>query len=214
MTFLSLLRVNASTALRNSTHGKLLTGFLLALLWSLFAYRHLLAFAGTREWAYLLIGLSETLTAIMFIVRAAPQTISSDRLDWLAAILGTFSPFFFIPGPWGLVPAAKHAIGIGVLMQIFGMCSLNRSFGLVAAKREIKTRGMYRLVRHPLYASYLLIFTAYLLANTTVNNGIVWTVAIASLFFRMLREERHLRSDPAYCKYMAKVRYRVIPLMF
>lgn len=100
------------------------------------------------------------------------------------------------------------------MLQILGLISLNRSFALVAAKRQIKTAGMYRFVRHPLYASYLLINTGYILTNTTSMNLALYVMSMGFLYVRMVREEKHLALDPAYGQYMQQVRYRVVPFMF
>jgi protein-S-isoprenylcysteine O-methyltransferase Ste14 len=102
----------------------------------------------------------------------------------------------------------------GALLQICGVISLNRSFGLVAARREIKTVGMYRFVRHPLYASYVVIFSAYLAANPSAYNALLASVTIVCLVLRAVREERLLREDAAYRAYMQRVPYRIIPLVF
>jgi protein-S-isoprenylcysteine O-methyltransferase Ste14 len=190
------------------------TGLLMAALWSAFAYRHLRAFDQSGEWAYLLIALSETVTAAFFILRSTPKTVSCDPLDWLFAIAGTFTPLLFSPSTWGVLPAARHLIVVGMALQIVGMISLNRSFALVPAKREVKTRGMYRCVRHPLYASYLLMFTGYTLANTTPLNVLLYVMTIGLLYVRLLREEKHLALDKAYATYMQQVRFRVIPFLF
>jgi protein-S-isoprenylcysteine O-methyltransferase Ste14 len=194
--------------------ARISTGLLMATLWGLFSYRHALAFHQSGEWAYLLIALSETLTAAFFLLRSAPATVSSDPLDWLFGIAGTFTPLLFSPSEWGLLPAARHLIVPGVILQIVGMMSLNRSFALVAAKRELKTRGMYRYVRHPLYASYLLMFTGYTLANTMALNVALYVVTIGLLYVRLVREEKHLSIDTAYAAYMEQVRFRVIPFVF
>ncbi len=102
----------------------------------------------------------------------------------------------------------------GVLMQILGLISLNRSFALVAAKRAIKTDFMYRWVRHPIYASYLIVFTSYLLVYPSVNNLMVFAVLIPCMVGRIYREEVHLSQDPVYRDYMQRVRYRLIPGLF
>jgi protein-S-isoprenylcysteine O-methyltransferase Ste14 len=73
---------------------------------------------------------------------------------------------------------------------------------------------MYRFVRHPLYASYILIFIGYILGNTSLFNGAICAMATGFLFMRMLREERHLAEDPLYREYMGQVRYRIIPLIY
>lgn len=203
-----VLRVPDSRAIN------LLVGLVMASLWGLFAYRHLVAFRVTGEWTYLVACLSETLSAGFFLLRSAPVTVSKDPLDWLFAIGGTFTPLLFVPSAWGILPAAKILVVIGTVMQIFGLISLNRSYALVAAKREIKTGGMYHFIRHPLYASYLIIFTGYVLANTTWMNFALYVMTMAFLFVRLQREEKHLSLDPKYAEYMLLVRYRVIPFIF
>lgn len=192
----------------------LLVGIFMASLWVLFAYRHLQAFQTTGEWTYLVVCFSETLTAGFFLFRSAPVTVSKDPLDWLFALGGTFTALLFAPAAWGILPAAKILVVIGTVMQIFGLISLNRSFAIVAAKREIKTRGMYHFIRHPLYASYLIIFTGYILANTTWTNFAIYVLTMGFLFVRLQREEKHLSLDPKYAEYMLLVRYRVIPFIF
>lgn len=204
---------NPSSQLAQSTIIHLAVGAVMALLWGAFAYRHVLAFHHNGEWSYLLIGISETVTAMFFLLRSAPATVSSDPLDWLFAMAGTFAPLFFMPSDWALLPEAKHLILIGTALHIFGMFSLNRSFALVAARREVKTGGMYKFVRHPLYASYLLIFTGYVLANTTLANIVIYWLTAGFLYVRMVREEKHLALDPAYQAYMQQVRCRVIPFL-
>lgn len=208
--------VGTKPALRvpDSRTINLLVGVAMAALWMLFAYRHLLAFHKTGDWVYLLVCVSETLSAGFFLFRSAPTTVSKDPLDWLFGIAGTLAPLLILPVSWGLLPAAKVLVVLGFMLQIFGLLSLNRSLAIVAAKREIKTKGMYRFIRHPLYASYLLILTGYVLANTSAWNALIYTMTMGFLFVRMLREEKHLVLDPMYAEYMQRVRYRVIPYIF
>ena len=118
------------------------------------------------------------------------------------------------PADYGVLPQAEILIALGTAMQIAGLVSLNRSFALVAAKREIKTRWMYRIVRHPLYASYFLLFSGYILTHTTILNVVIYLIMVSFLSLRIIREERHLSQDPEYLDYMSNVRYRVIPYLF
>ena len=186
----------------------------MAMLWGGFAYRHVVAFKETGELTYLILCVSETLSAAFFLFRSTPTTVSVDPLDWFFAIAGTFTALLFSPSAWGLLPAARNLISLGTVLQIFGLISLNRSYALVAAKREVKTTGMYRFVRHPLYASYLLTFTGYVLANTTPMNFIIYVITMGLLYVRLTREERHLILDPTYAEYTRQVRFRVIPHVF
>ena len=187
---------------------------LLVPIWMLFGYRHVNAVLLTGEWSYLFLCASETLTVLFLMVRTVPQSVSIVRSDWLIAILGTFSTMLLFPTQWGLLPVAKHAIVLGTGLQLLGIVSLNRSFAIVPARRQIKTAGMYRLVRHPLYASYLITFTGYLLSNSSWDNFAIYLFAMGCLLVRVYREEAHLALDAHYRAYMQRVRFRVIPFVF
>lgn len=190
-----------------------MSGVLLAAIWGMFAYAHLLSFMETREWPLLLFCLSETLGVFFYLLRSRPETISSRLYDWVVAIAGTFVPLLFRPAAEGILPAG-NLIVVGAVCQMLSLLSLNRSFALVAAKREIKTAWMYRIVRHPLYASYSLIFAGYLLSHATTDNLLVYLATMALMCLRIFREESHIARDPVYREYMHKVQYRLIPFVF
>jgi len=202
------------TAFLQSRRFSFYSGIILAIAFGSFAYAHLKGFQRTHEWMLLLFCFSEMLTAIFILFRSAPKTVSIDHFDWIVAIGGTFAPLLFRPSPWGVAPFAKYAIVAGVMIQIAGLISLNRSLAMVAAKREIKTGGLYRFVRHPLYASYFLTFTGYILMNTSLQNLIIYVITLGLLFIRVFREEEHLALDIMYREYMQKVNYRIIPFVF
>ena len=197
-----------------SSRFNLYSGALLAAFFGFFAYAHFIIFMDTGKLSLLLVILSETLTTIFFIFRSNPKTVSVIPSDWLVAIIGSFAPLFLRPADYGILPQAEILIALGTLLQIAGLVSLNRSFAIVAAKREIKTGWMYRIVRHPLYASYFLIFGGYVLVHTTATNLILYLIMMGFLCLRIFREERHLSLDLQYRNYMQKVRYRVIPYIF
>lgn len=197
-----------------SKRANMYSGVILASIWGIFAYAHLMGFQKTQNWALLLFFFSETLTAGFYIFRSDPKTVSVVPFDWLVAIGGTFAPLFLRPTSWGMLPVASIAIMAGTCIQILGLLSLNRSFAIVAAKREIKSAWMYRIVRHPIYASYCLTFTGYLLANTSLANLLIYLTSIVFLCIRIFREEKHLALDSVYRAYMRKVRYRLIPPIF
>jgi len=190
------------------------SGVVLAGVWGVFAYIHLSQFQETHKWTLLLFCLSETLTAVLYIFRSEPKTVSVIPVDWLMAVVGTSAPLFFRPEAWGVFPSASALIVVGTTIQVLGLISLNRSFALVAAKRVIKTAWMYRVVRHPIYASYCLMYTGYILANTSPANVTIYAVTISFLIARIFREEAHLSLDPLYREYMQGVRYRLVPFVF
>jgi protein-S-isoprenylcysteine O-methyltransferase Ste14 len=182
--------------------------------WGMFCAVHILAYQTNGDWSYLLFGATESLAAILFLIRSEPVRVSQLPLDWALAIGATFLPMLFTPTGDGWLPGARILIVPGALMQIGGLLSLNRSLGMVAAHRQIKTSGLYRMVRHPLYASYLLSYSGYLLANTSDKNIAIFSIEITLLLARLICEERFLSKDPQYLVYMQQVKYRVIPRLF
>lgn len=206
--------MNLLSKIVQSQRFHIYSGMLLAVLWGLFAYAHLFNFQQTGEWTLLLVVISETLAAGFFLVRSTPKTVSMAPFDWLIGVAGTFMPVLFRPATWGVFPLASIVIVLGTMLLIAGLLSLNRSFAIVAAKREIKTAWMYRIVRHPIYASYLLSFGCYVLVHTTLANLLVYAMLAGTLCTRIIREEKHLALDPAYRAYMLEVRYRLIPFVY
>lgn len=156
-----------------------------------------------------------TLFVIFFLMRGLPKKTNTSLYDWVIAMAGTFLPFFFRPAP-GLHDSIPLIIIqlVGLCISIAGVLSLNKSLGLVAANRGIKTEGAYKYVRHPIYAGYFLSIVFYCMQNMTVQNLsvlVAWAVLEVS---RIFAEERHLAEDPAYRDYMQKVRWRLFPRIF
>ncbi len=198
----------------SSRLSQLLIGALMACAWIYFAVIHVSAFDASGNWSYLIFCSTETLAALLFLVRSQPVSVSPDLRDWALAFGATIAPFLFMPSGQALLAGASWIIVAGALLQLSGMVSLNRSLGLVPALRKLKTGGMYRLVRHPLYLSYFVTFSGYLLANVSLRNLLVWVLTMALLVVRIGREEAHLCMDSDYRAYMARVKFRVLPFVF
>jgi protein-S-isoprenylcysteine O-methyltransferase Ste14 len=190
------------------------SGAALAGLWSLFAYAHVMGFSDTGRWTLLVFCAAETLTAAFLLLRTPPRTFSRRPMEWAIAALGTFAPMLFRPSDVALIPGADIAITLGALLQVAAVMSLNRSFAMVPALREIKTGGLYRVVRHPVYATYLLTFSGYLASNFSLRNLAAYVVAIALMLWRVKLEEAHLAMDATYREYCAQVEWRLVPFVY
>jgi len=206
--------MNQAESMLSSPSAHLAGSVLLAALWTSFALAHIDAWRASGDWTYLVFCTAESLGAAMFLLRTRPVAVSRHAGDWLVGVAGTFGAFMFAPAESALLPEARLLLVLGCLLQIGGLLSLNRSFGLVAARREIKTGGLYRVVRHPLYASYLLGFTGYTLSNSSWRNLAVAMIVMLLLLARIVREERLLQQDATYRAYMRQVKYRLLPLIF
>lgn len=189
-------------------------GVVLAAAWLLFAFRHVESFFQTRQLAFLLFCGSETLFAGLFLFRRLPDSVSEEPWDWAVGIAGTAAPLFLNPGGAVVLPYGGQLIVIGVVFQVFAALSLGRSFAIVAANRTVKTAGMYRFVRHPMYASYVPFYVGYLLFNASLMNLGLVVLALGLVVLRIRAEEAHLSRDPTYREYMDYTRWRLLPLIY
>ena len=100
---------------------------------------------------------------------------------------------------------------VGVVLATGAILSLGRSFGIEAANRGIQTHGLYRFVRHPIYAAYLPLMGGYLLASC--RGGMYWCLPAGWLPGWVGFDVRKpvLRRDPQYQAYTLQVRWRLLP---
>ena len=77
----------------------------------------------------------------------------------------------------------------------------------------IKTRGLYRFVRHPLYSAYVVSYLGFVINHPSAWN--LWLYAAQFVFFllRARAEERLLLRSDEYRAYSVQVRWRLIPFV-
>lgn len=161
--------------------------------------------------------LSETAVVIFVLIRRSTQAISVHLGDWLLAITATAAPLMIIPSADtlpALVPVAVALVLIGNIGQAAAKLILRRSFGIAPANRGLKLNGPYRLVRHPMYAGYLLVHVGLLMLMPSLLNLIIYVIGWWAQILRLLAEERLLMQDAAYRDYAGEVRYRLVPVIF
>lgn len=152
---------------------------------------------------------------VFYLIRRLPKDTSFSLYDWLIGIAGTYAIVFFRPDANGHDLLVGQAMQIGGLaLQVLAMLSLNRSIGMVPANRGIKTGGLYRWIRHPLYCSYVVAFLGYVISHPTAYNIGVYAAAVALWVLRLIAEERFLMQDAAYREFAERVRWRLIPGVF
>jgi protein-S-isoprenylcysteine O-methyltransferase Ste14 len=165
----------------------------------------------------LLLLLSEGIVVVLVMLRRPATEISLKPVDWLLAFAATAGPLLVQPGHAApLVPPA-FAAGLmitGIVFQVFCKLTLRRSFGVAPANRGLVVAGPYKLVRHPIYASYLINQTGFLLLNPTAWNAGVLGASLLIQIFRIAAEERLLAHDVGHAAFRKAVPYRLLPGLY
>ncbi len=151
---------------------------------------------------------------IAYLIRRPARAVSRRVGDWALAFGGTFGGVLFRPDgahpQWGLTAGLTLQL-IGLAICVTSFLALGRSFGFVAADRGLVRRGPYAVVRHPIYASYLLLQFGYLLQSISVRNALVLLFASGCNVGRAVAEDRVLATNDQYGSYRGAVRWRLVP---
>jgi len=151
---------------------------------------------------------------VAYLVRRPARAVSRRPVDWLLAFGGTFGGVLFRPDgahlAWGVTAGFVVQL-LGLAICVASFLTLGRSFGFVAADRGLVRRGPYAVVRHPIYASYLLLQSGYLLQSLSLRNAIVMVFASGCNVGRAIAEDRLLATNGQYGGYRRAVRWRIVP---
>jgi len=187
----------------------------IALYYLYFAYIHLHAYMAEGRISSLLFVVFETVIVVVTLMRSMPKEVSISPYEWTIALTATLLTLFLRPATeMHDIPALYIVQLFGITISIMGIFSLNKSFGVVAANRGVKTSGMYRFVRHPVYAGYFLSVSAFCAQNPTRDNLIIMAISLAMQVLRIIAEENFLQRDAAYVEYMKNTRYRLLPYIW
>ena len=149
-----------------------------------------------------------------YLIRRPARLVSGRLGDWILAFGGTFGGVLF--RPIGAHPRLGLDLGLGVQIVGLTICvvsflALGRSFGFAAADRGLVKRGPYAIVRHPIYASYVLLQLGYVLQSLSVWNALVMLFVTSCNFGRAHAEDRLLATNACYSEYRSRVRWRLVP---
>jgi protein-S-isoprenylcysteine O-methyltransferase Ste14 len=189
----------------------------ISLLWVWMVERVAVSFFRDGNHMSWLVLISETAVMIFTLIRRPTQAISMNLGDWLLAITASAAPMM-IQTANDPVDALRISgvvlIMVGNLGQACAKFALARSFGIGPANRGVKVLGPYRVVRHPMYAGYLVVHIGILLMMPLPMNFVIYAIGWMAQIRRLLAEEALLGQDPAYQNYMSQVRWRLIPGVF
>jgi len=115
------------------------------------------------------------------------------------------------PGYVALPAVGLVLVALAACLSFVSLLTMGRLFGVRPALRGLVTSGPYRLVRHPIYLSYVLGDIGYNLQEWNFVTLLLVLVGWMSLLYRIYAEERVLSQHAEWPAYVSLVRYRVLP---
>jgi protein-S-isoprenylcysteine O-methyltransferase Ste14 len=161
---------------------------------------------------------AEALAVGLILLRRRARELSLIPMDWALAVGATAAPLLVRPMAHSapLVPIGVCAglMLTGLVFQVLAKLTLRFSFGMAPANRGLKVTGAYRIVRHPIYAAYLIGQAGFFLLNPSLWNAAVYGVGLGLQILRIAAEERVLSHDTAHASFRAATPYRLIPGLY
>lgn len=166
----------------------------------LFAVRVTQALRG--EIVALLLAFQAGTTAFLLVFHRSAKGIGSG-IHYLIAWTCVWLPLAFKTdgSVWFSIP--------GLLLALWSLTALGRSFSIAPEDRGIVVRGPYRFVRHPMYTGEFLSCLGLCLAASTAWNWIVLLAFAILLTSRIEAEERVLAGY--VLEYASTVPWRLLP---
>lgn len=193
-------------------------------------------------WAFLILFFGFTIAMSLWLLRHNPGLLTErmtgigrpDQKAWDKVFFAVLNVIFFawlavmpldaVRFGWSHVPGWLQVAGAALLVASFYLFYLTyRENAFLSPAVRVQTdrqqtvidSGPYSVVRHPMYASAVVLFagTSLLLGSWIgLAGGLLLTLAIA---FRAVQEERVLLAElPGYDAYVARVRYRLVPSLW
>jgi len=192
-------------------------------------------------WAFLAVNLSTTLGFCVYFYRRdrerlARRLLSREKVGAQKIIMLLWKlasvPAYLLAGwdhrfGWSqkyLVPMPGWLTVLGLLLLLAGhlvffwVMNANRyaaSIIQIESGQTVADTGPYRLVRHPMYFGFAVLWLAAPLALGSFIALPVFALAVPLLAFRLLNEEKFLRCElPGYAEYCRQTRWRLVPLVW
>jgi protein-S-isoprenylcysteine O-methyltransferase Ste14 len=169
-------------------------------------------------WMVLPTILYDVVISMTFLIRRPARRTDSSWAARAVAYAGTFLmpayvqladklwPASFSPTSLLMTRSALVVWTLGLAFNIWTVWQLRFAFSLVPQARVLQTTGPYRLVRHPIYLGYIVIYLAFWLAHMHLVLSVILLIWLGVTLLRIRYEESVLRAAfPEYSAYQAKV---------
>lgn len=153
--------------------------------------------------------------AFLFLIRLPHREVDTNPWHQAVALVAFLSGAAFMGQPASGDDWARGVSTLLVLsanlLAIITLTGLGRSFGIFIALRKVRSHGAYGIVRHPMYATDILLRLGFLVGHANPFTLLVFAASTVCYVYRALLEEQFLARQAEYRAYMAQVRYRFIP---
>ena len=146
-------------------------------------------------------------STILFVIRRPAKTRIGSWSSRLIAIIGSWlmPALIILPLTWTpnwLLTVTTAGLVLAQCLLFWALLTLRRSFSIFPEARALIRTGPYGLVRHPLYATYLLIYPMFLLPRIGALAVVITVLGIACELKRARDEEKVLGAAfPDYDEY-------------
>lgn len=150
-------------------------------------------------------------TAVLVIntARRGPAVAEDNRLwVWIVCALSSVYYLAFEPSQVAAVVILLHILGDLSLIY------LGRSFAILPARRTVRVGWLYRYVRHPTYATYIMTDLLLITTSPSARNVAVAGLGLGLFLVRIRLEERLLLADATYEAYCRRTPRRLLPGVF
>jgi len=200
--------------------------------------------AGTWRWpaAWVFIGLylAFAIPVGAWLLRTNPALLA-ERFDWAKrapkkwdrVLMAVYTPVYVavyalagldVRLGWSDVPTVLRAVAFGPMAAFYVLLALVlRENAFLSRAVEVHpesghravTTGPYAVVRHPMYAGYIVWLLATPVALGSVPALVPAALIAIGMVVRTVLEDRTLHAElPGYPEYAAKVRWRLLPHVF
>jgi len=169
---------------------------------------------GVVGWLYVL----QHLIVLGFaLTRSEPLMTDYSVRSNIAVGVAYLSPYaqviclYWWPGKVAWPEGGLVLVTLAAVFSVVCLLTIGNQFGVRPALRGLVTRGPYRLVRHPLYLSYVIAAIGFNLQVWNLATLLLVLLGWTSMTYRIVAEERVLSRDGSWPAYAALVRYRLVP---
>lgn len=153
----------------------------------------------------------ETLILLLYMIIYLKREAAIENAETLKETVFPFFvaslPFFISISPYTSIPVFIKSIIFlfmlfGFIINITGLITLGSSFAVMVEVRSLKTQGIYRCIRHPIYFSHFITFLGILIFHFSYLTLWLYLIFILGQYKRAKMEEKKIiKKYPDYIFY-------------